>query len=436
LLLSEGIDILKKAAIHTLGCRVNQYESEAIGEMMVKAGYEIVPFSDFADCYIINTCTVTGMSDRKSRQIIRRAKHQNPDSVVVVTGCYAQTAPDDVMKIEGVNLVVGTNDRKKIPQLVGNALGNSLCVVDDIMDVREFEELDVETYFERTRAFLKIQDGCNQYCSYCIIPYARGRVRSRKKENIISEVQRLTKNGYKEFVLSGIHVASYGLDLGDTNLLDIIKSIHEIDGVERIRIGSVEPSIITEEFVSELAKIPEFCPHFHISLQSGCDKTLLRMNRKYTADEYMKAVCAVRNNLDNPAVSTDIMVGFSGETEEDFVESCEFVKKVGFSKLHVFPYSIRRGTRAEKFSGAVSKPEKDRRCAKMIEIGNEMTSAFLNSQVGKSAEVLFERQCGIGLYEGFTKNYAKVIKKSDVDISGEILSVNITSVEDDHLLAD
>lgn len=427
---------MKKAAIHTLGCRVNQYESEAIGEMMVKAGYELVPFSEFADCYIINTCTVTGMSDKKSRQIIRRAKHVNPEAVVVVTGCYAQTAPDEIQKIDGVNIIVGTNDRKKIPQLVENAQNDSVCTVGNIMDVREFEELDVETYFERTRAFLKIQDGCNQFCSYCIIPYARGRVRSRKKENIISEVKRLAENGYREFVLSGIHVASYGIDLGDTNLLDIIKSIHKIDGVERIRIGSVEPSIITDEFVAEIAKIPEFCPHFHISLQSGCDKTLKAMNRRYTANEYMKSVEAVRKNLDNPAISTDVMVGFSGETEGDFVKSCEFVEKVGFSKLHVFPYSVRRGTRAENFEGAVSPEEKDRRCAEMIKIGNRMTEKFLESQIGLCTDVLFERPCGGGLYEGFTKNYVKVVKKSDTDISGKILNIHAVSVDGEHLSAE
>ena len=427
---------MKKAAIHTLGCRVNQYESEAIGEMMVKAGYELVPFSEFADCYIINTCTVTGMSDKKSRQIIRRAKHVNPEAVVVVTGCYAQTAPDEIQKIDGVNIIVGTNDRKKIPQLVENAQNDSVCTVGNIMDVRDFEELDVETYFERTRAFLKIQDGCNQFCSYCIIPYARGRVRSRKKENIISEVKRLAENGYREFVLSGIHVVSYGIDLGDTNLLDIIKSIHKIDGVERIRIGSVEPSIITDEFVSELAKIPEFCPHFHISLQSGCDKILKAMNRRYTANEYMKSVEAVRKNLDNPAISTDVMVGFSGETEGDFVKSCEFVEKVGFSKLHVFPYSVRRGTRAENFEGAVSPEEKDRRCAEMIKIGNRMTEKFLESQIGLCTDVLFERPCGGGLYEGFTKNYVKVVKKSDTDISGKILNIHAVSVDGEHLSAE
>lgn len=427
---------MKKAAIHTLGCRVNQYESEAIGEMMVKAGYELVPFSEYADCYIINTCTVTGMSDRKSRQMIRRAKHQNPEAVLVVTGCYAQTASDEVKKIDGVNIVVGTNDRKNIPRLIEKAKANQICTVKDIMDVREFEELDVETYFERTRAFLKIQDGCNQYCSYCIIPYARGRVRSRKKDNIIAEVRRLAANGYKEFVFSGIHVASYGKDLGNTDLLDIISSVHSIEGVERIRIGSIEPSVITDKFVSELSEIPEFCPHFHISLQSGCDKTLKAMNRKYTADEYMKAVCAVRDNLENSAVSTDIMVGFSGETDEDFIKSCDFVKKVGFSKLHVFPYSVRKGTRAEKFDGKIPNAEKDRRCAEMIKIGNEMNKKFMNSQIGLDTDVLFERACGNGLYEGFTKNYVKVIKKSETDISGKILRVHINSVEGDFLSAE
>ena len=425
-----------KAAIHTLGCRVNHYESEAIGEMMVKAGYELVSFSEKADCYIINTCTVTGMSDRKSRQIIRRAKQLNPDCVVVVTGCYAQTAPDDVLKIDSVNLVVGTNDRKKIPELVEKAKSERICTVGDIMEVREFEELNVETYFERTRAFLKIQDGCNQYCSYCIIPYARGRVRSRRKENVLSEVKRLAENGYKEFVLSGIHVASYGKDLGDTDLLDIVKSVHEIEGVERIRIGSIEPSVITDEFAYELSKLPKFCPHFHISLQSGCDNTLKRMNRKYTADEYMKSVEAVRKHFENPGISTDVMVGFSGETEADFEASCNFVEKVAFSKLHVFPYSVRRGTRAEGFDGVVPNEEKNRRCSKMIEIGEKSTGEFLTDQIGRYANVLFEQPCGDGYYEGFTENYAKVYKKSDMDLSGEIIRVKITGLHNGGLLVE
>ena len=425
-----------KAAIHTLGCRVNHYESEAIGEMMVKAGYELVSFSEKADCYIINTCTVTGMSDRKSRQIIRRAKQLNPDCVVVVTGCYAQTAPDDVLKIDSVNLVVGTNDRKKIPELVEKAKSERICTVGDIMEVREFEELNVETYFERTRAFLKIQDGCNQYCSYCIIPYARGRVRSRRKENVLSEVKRLAGNGYKEFVLSGIHVASYGKDLGDTDLLDIVKSVHEIEGVKRIRIGSIEPSVITDEFACELSKLTKFCPHFHISLQSGCDKTLKQMNRKYTADEYMKSVEAVRKHFENPGISTDVMVGFSGETEADFEASCSFVEKVAFSKLHVFPYSVRRGTRAEGFDGVVPNEDKNRRCSKMIEIGEKSTADFLTDQIRRYANVLFEQPCGDGYYEGFTENYAKVFKKSDVDLSGEIIRVKITGLHNGGLLAE
>ena len=427
---------LKKVAIHTLGCRVNHYESEAIGELMEKSGYEIVPFSEKADCYIINTCTVTGMSDRKSRQIIRRSKQLNPDCVVVVTGCYAQTKPEEVLKIDGVNLIVGTNNRKDIPALVEKARCEKICNVGDIMQVREFEELNVENYFERTRAFLKIQDGCNQYCSYCIIPYARGRVRSRKKENVLAEVKKLADNGYKEFVLSGIHVASYGKDLGDTDLLDIVRSVHEIEGVERIRIGSIEPSIITDEFAKELSELPKFCPHFHISLQSGCNNTLKTMNRKYTAEEYMDSVNAVRRHFENAAISTDVMVGFSGETEEDFKESCDFVRKVSFSKLHVFPYSVRPGTRAEKFSGVVPSEEKNRRCSEMIKIGEESAEKFMNLQVGKTSKVLFEQMADNGLYEGFTENYVKVMYKSDRDISGEIISVTIKSVEEGFLLAE
>ena len=427
---------MKKAAIHTLGCRVNYYESEAIGELMVKAGYTLVPFTEKADCYIINTCTVTGMSDRKSRQIIRRAKQMNPDCIIVVTGCYAQTAPDDVLKIESVNLVVGTHNRTEIPKLVEKARSERICTVGDIMEIREFEELNIDSYFERTRAFLKIQDGCNQYCSYCIIPYARGRVRSRKKENVIAEVKRLAANGYKEFVLSGIHVASYGKDLGNTDLLDIVKSVHDIEGVERIRIGSIEPCIITDEFAAELSALPKFCPHFHISLQSGCDNTLKSMNRKYTAAEYMESVKAIRNNFENPGISTDVMVGFSGETEKDFEDSCTFVEKVAFSKLHVFPYSIRRGTRAEKFDGIVPNEEKNRRCAAMIEIGDRSADEFLKAQVGRISDVLFEQQADNGLYEGFTENYVKVMMESDTDISGEIIRVKLKEAADGFLYAE
>ncbi len=427
---------MKKAAIHTLGCRVNQYESEAIGEMMQKAGYTIVPFSEYADCYIINTCTVTGMSDKKSRQIIRRAKHNNKDAIVVVTGCYAQTAPSEVLKIEGVNIVVGTNNRGDIPRLVEEASGSPVSTVSDIMTVREFEEMSVETYFERTRAFLKIQDGCNQYCSYCIIPYARGRVRSRKPENILEEVKKLADSGYCEFVLSGIHVASYGKDIGNTDLLDIVKRVHEIEGVKRIRIGSIEPSIITDEFAKELSKLPKFCPHFHISLQSGCDNTLKSMNRKYTSFEYMKSLEAVRRNFENSAVSTDVMVGFSGETEADFAASCEFVRECAFSKLHVFPYSVRKGTRAEKFTGKLSQEIKNQRCEKMIDIGKESAEKFLKSQIGKTANVLFEREYKDGIYEGYSENYTRVLKKSDTDLSGQILNVKITSVKEESLVAD
>lgn len=432
---------MKKAAIHTLGCKVNQYESEAIASMMQEAGYEMVPFDDYADCYIINTCTVTSLSDRKSRQMIRRAKKHNPNAIVVATGCYAQTAPEDVSRIDGVNVIVGTSRRAEIPKLIEQAADRPVWAVRDIMQEREFESLHVPAYQERTRAFLKIQDGCDRYCSYCIIPYARGRVRSRPLADIVSEVEELCGKGYCEFVLSGIHVASYGKDLENIGLFDAIACVNRIKGVKRVRLGSVEPGCMTKEFVTALASMENFCPHFHISLQSGSARTLKRMNRHYTPEEYLASVEAVRDSFKNPAISTDVMVGFCGETEEEFEESYQFVKRVGFSQIHVFPYSVRKGTRAAGFPDHVSPERKEERVSRMLALGESLSRAFLESQQGETAQVLAERQIGDGLYEGFTKNYARVHfaageekGKSDKNgLIGQIVTVKLKRAEKDFI---
>ncbi len=432
---------MKKAAIHTLGCKVNQYESEAIASMMQEAGYEMVPFDGYADCYIVNTCTVTSLSDRKSRQMIRRAKKHNPNAIVVATGCYAQTAPEAVSQIEGVNLVVGTAHRAEIPDLIEQAAERQVCTVGDIMQEREFESLHVSAYQERTRAFLKIQDGCDRYCSYCIIPYARGRVRSRPLADIISEVEELCEKGYCEFVLSGIHVASYGKDLENIGLLNVLEQVDRIKGVKRVRLGSLEPGCITKEFVTALAAMDKFCPHFHISLQSGSARTLERMNRHYTPEEYLVSAEVVRDSFKNPAISTDVMVGFCGETEEEFEESYQFVKQVGFSQIHVFPYSVRKGTRAADFPDHVSSMVKEERASRMLALGESLSRSFLESQQGRTAQVLAERGIGDGMYEGFTENYARVHfavgdKKGTSDkngLTGQIMPVKLNRAEKDFI---
>ena len=354
-------EIMKKVAFCTLGCKVNQYETEAISEMFVKNGYEIVDFEEFADVYIINTCTVTNLSDRKSRQMIRRAKKNNQNSIIVAVGCYAQVSPDEVLSIPEVNLVIGTKDKGKILENI-NVIKEGMDkvnLVQDIVKTREFEELGVEVYKERTRAYIKIQEGCNQFCSYCIIPYARGPIRSRSVDYILDEVNKLALNGYKEIVLTGIHIASYGKDIKNTSLLDIIKKVHEIDGVERIRLGSIEPTTITQEFVDEISKLHKVCPHFHISLQSGCDSTLKRMNRKYTTDEYSAAVKLLRDSIEDVSITTDVMVGFPGETEEEFLSTVNFLKEINFAAMHVFKYSQRKGTPAADFKEQVS-PQRSR----------------------------------------------------------------------------
>ena len=421
---------MRSVAFCTLGCKVNQYESEAMSEMFKGAGYVINDFEDISDVYVINTCTVTGTGDKKSRQMIRRAKHNNPDAIIAVVGCYSQVSPEEVAKIDGVNLILGTNDRSHIVELVEQCMENDsepIFAVGDIMKTRKYEQLWVTSYDDRTRAYVKIEDGCNEFCSYCIIPYARGPIRSRPVEDIAKEVAELAKSGFCEVVLTGIHLASYGKDRGDISLIDAIRAVHDIDGIERIRLGSLEPRLLTEDFVREIADMPKVCDHFHISLQSGCDDTLKRMNRKYTADDFYQGVCRLRKYYKNPAITTDIIVGFAGETEDEFEQSLDFVGKVSFSEAHVFPYSIRKGTKAAKMPGQLPGDVKDERAHRMGDMCRALHEEYMDSFVGETVSVLFERETEDGMYEGHTTNYIRVNVPSDTDISHKILNVKIKS---------
>ena len=425
---------MKKAAIHTLGCKVNQYESEAMAELLQQDGYEIVPFDSTADCYLINTCTVTSLSDRKSRQMIRRAKKRNPEALLVVTGCYAQTAPEEIQKIPEVDLIIGTSRRNELPQLIREAQHKQLCAVEDIMKQTEFETLHIASCSSnRVRAFLKVQDGCDRYCSYCMIPYARGHVRSRPLRYVLEEIKRLAEKGVLEIVLSGIHVASYGRDLEGETLLTLVQRAHEIPGIQRIRLGSLEPNCVTEEFASALARLPKFCPQFHLSLQSGCDNTLKRMNRHYTAREYEEGVSLLRRYFPGAGITTDVMVGFAGETQEDFAESMRFVEKIGFSQLHVFPYSIRKGTKAASFPDQIAPQVKEQRAAAMIALGNRLTREFIASKNGTAAKVLVEQQISPGLYQGYTPEYVRVHIPSRQDITGQLITVSLHSPQEEFI---
>ena len=429
---------MKKAASFALGCKVNQYESEAIAELFAEKGYEIVGIDEEADVYVINTCTVTNFGDKKSRQLIRKVKRQNENAIVAVVGCYAQTAPKELMEIVGVNLVIGTKDRAQIVEMVeqydrANGVENH---VSDIMKERVFEPLSIQKLANRTRAYLKIQDGCSQYCSYCIIPYARGPIRSREPQEVVAEVKRLAENGFKEVVLTGIHVASYGKDRRDTSLLDILKQVHEVEGIERIRFSSIEPNVVTEEFAQTMAALPKVCDHFHLSLQSGCDKTLKEMNRKYDTEKYRQAAATLRKYLPKVALTTDIIVGFPGETEEDFRESYAFAEEIGFAKIHVFPYSPKRGTPAAARKDQLLNAVKAERSHTLIQLSDRMAADFLADAVGTDAEVLYERAVGEGIYEGHTTNYMKVHGRSEVDLTNRICKTHITRAEGEMLFGD
>lgn len=431
---------MKKAALHNLGCKVNAYETEAMQHLLEEAGYEIVPFTQKADVYVINTCSVTNMADRKSRQMLHKAKKNNPDSIVVATGCYVQTSEKEVLNDLSVDIVIG-NDRKHdlVRLLEEYSLDSVNDTVDDINDGKhDFEELFIDQTKEHTRAFIKVQDGCNQFCSYCIIPYARGRVRSRRFENVIAEVERLAANGFKEVVLTGIHLSSYGVDFEEaTGLLELIQAVNAVKGIERIRLGSLEPKIVTEHFASELSKLDKICPHFHLSLQSGCDETLKRMNRKYTTKEYERGCELLRKYFVHPAITTDVIVGFPGETEEEFEQTKAYLEHIHFYEMHIFKYSKRKGTRAAVMPDQIDEQVKAARSEKLIALGHDMSKEFRKFYIGKNEEVLFEEKAVIGdkeYFVGYTKEYVKVAKKTDENLENQIVSGRISGMLTDEIL--
>lgn len=426
----------KIVAFLTLGCKVNTYETEAVEELLKTKGYEIGKFEEYADVYIVNTCTVTAMSDKKSRQMIRRTKKINPQAIVVVMGCYSQKSPKEILEIEEVNLVLGTSNRKALLEEIENIKHtDKRIIVEDIMKIRDFEELEISEVRDRARALVKIQDGCDRFCSYCIIPYTRGPVRSRKLEGIIDEVKRIVENGYKEVVLTGIHVASYGKDLGDNALIDVIEKISEIDDLERIRTSSVEPLIITEEFVQRLAKLPKFCPHFHLSLQSGSDSVLKRMNRRYTAQEYKRAVETIRNTFAYAAITTDVIVGFPEETDEEFKETYDFLKEIKLYETHVFRYSPREGTKAADIPDQVEPNVKNQRSELLIKLNEINKSNFEKQHIGKTVDILFETAEN-GYSIGHTKNYIKVGVKTSENLVNQVMLAKITEVTEQFAVAE
>jgi threonylcarbamoyladenosine tRNA methylthiotransferase MtaB len=431
---------MKKAALHNLGCKVNAYETEAMQHLLEEAGYEIVPFTQKADVYVINTCSVTNMADRKSRQMLHKAKKNNPDSIVVAAGCYVQTSEKEVLNDLSVDIVIG-NDRKHdlVRLLEEYSLDSVNDTVDDINDGKhDFEELFIDQTKEHTRAFIKVQDGCNQFCSYCIIPYARGRVRSRRFENVIAEVERLAANGFKEVVLTGIHLSSYGVDFEEaTGLLELIQAVNAVKGIERIRLGSLEPKIVTEHFASELSKLDKICPHFHLSLQSGCDATLKRMNRKYTTKEYERGCELLRKYFVHPAITTDVIVGFPSETEEEFEQTKAYLEHIHFYEMHIFKYSKRKGTRAAVMPDQIDEQIKAARSEKLIALGHDMSKEFRKFYIGKNEEALFEEKAVIGdkeYFVGYTKEYVKVAKKTDENLENQIVSGRISGMLTDEIL--
>ena len=430
----------KKAALHNLGCKVNAYELEAIQQMLEQKGYEIVPFASGADVYIINTCTVTNIADRKSRQMLHKAKKMNPDAVVVACGCYVQAAGEKLEEDTAIDLIVGNNKKKEIPEILeayfrereeGRAASGAWLT--DMAHNREYETLSISRTEEHTRAFIKVQDGCNQFCTYCIIPYARGRVRSRRPEEVLAEVQRLAASGCQEIVLTGIHLSSYGVDLEEEqDLLALIRTVHSVEGIRRIRLGSLEPGIITESFAEAIAALPKVCPHFHLSLQSGCDTVLQRMNRRYRSEEYMEKCRLLRRVYDRPALTTDVIVGFPGETEEEFEASRAFVEQVHFFETHIFKYSRREGTRAAAMPGQISEQEKTRRSHVLLELDGRRRWEYMESFLGEERDVLFEERVqadGREYWTGHTREYLKVLVPAEKeDYENQMIPVKLTEI--------
>lgn len=415
----------KTAALHNLGCKVNAYETQAMRQMLEEAGYKIVDFTEKADVYVVNTCSVTNIADRKSRQMIHRARKSNPNGIVVAAGCYAQTKTEEMEGQNAADIVIGNNNKHTLIHAIRSFEedNDKRVSVLPINHVQPYERLWMTRPAERTRAFLKVQDGCNQFCSYCIIPYARGRVRSRRLSDVLEEAKELASNGCREIVLTGIHLSSYGTDTGE-NLLDLIRECAKIEGIVRVRLGSLEPGIITEAFADALAKIPEICPHFHLSLQSGCDRTLLRMNRKYTTEEYKKSCEMLRKRFAHPAITTDVIVGFPGETEEEFASTKAFLKEIHFYEMHIFKYSKREGTRAAAMEGQVPPDIKAARSAELITLGHAMSKEFRDYYIGREAEVLMEEsfaQDGKQYFAGYTKEYVKICLETQENIENQLV---------------
>ena len=412
----------KKVAFHTLGCKVNQYETNAMIQQFLAKEYQLVNFNEFADVYVINTCTVTNMADKKSRQMLRKVKDLNSDSIVVAVGCYSQVAADYVAKIEEIDIILGNDEKKDVVKFVESFEKNKLISVSDINKSKEYLEFGTVLHLETTRAVIKIQDGCNNFCSYCIIPYARGRIRSRSKDSVLNEIKEIVKLGIKEVVLTGIHIASYGKDKNDGYyLIDLIEDINKIEGLERIRLGSLEPLVITEEFCERLGKVDKICEHFHLSLQSGCDATLKRMNRKYLTEDFRKCVHLLRNTFKEVSLTTDIIVGFPGETEEEFNETFEFLKEIKFFKMHVFKYSRRNGTVAASMLNQVQEDIKEERSKKLIDLSNQYEFEYIKEYIGKEVEVLVEEEKN-GYWVGHTKNYLVIkIKNTGKNLKNQII---------------
>jgi len=437
---------MNTVAFHSLGCKVNSYETDIMQQKFTENGFRVVPFTQKADVYVINTCTVTNIADRKSRQMLHRAKAMNPDAIVIATGCYVQTDTEGVLKDASVDIAIGNNEKSRIIEILQEYASKQkkTSSILDIMHTSEYESMMLTETAERTRAYIKIQDGCNQFCTYCLIPFARGPVRSRVKEEILEEIKALAIKGYNEFVLTGIHVSSYGVTrpghLEENRLAELLEDINAMPEVHRIRLSSLEPRVMTEEFVQRISALKKLCPHFHLSLQSGCDETLKRMNRHYTCEEFLAGVSLLRKYFDDPAITTDVIVGFPGETDEEFDKSLKFAETVGFYEMHIFKYSKRKGTVAEKMPGQVSGVIKDARSDKMEALEREMSVAFRKRHIGKAYSILFEEEKTIDgkkYYIGHTPEYIKVAAASDADLSDKIETRTLTGfLTDDILLAE
>ena len=432
-----------KAALHNLGCKVNAYETEAMQQILEEAGYEIVPFSEYADVYVINTCSVTNMADRKSRQMLHRAKKQNPDAIVVGAGCYVQTKEAQALVDESIDIVIGNNKKHELVPLLREYEASHrkmACVADINHEKQAYEELSLSRTAEHTRAFIKVQDGCNQFCTYCIIPFARGRVRSRELPDVLQEIRTLAKSGYREVVLTGIHLSSYGVDNGES-LLHLIEAVHELEGIERIRLGSLEPRIVTDAFAKRLSELPKICPHFHLSLQSGCDTVLSRMNRRYDTAEYEVGCALLRRYFEHPAITTDVIVGFPGETDEEFETTERYLERILFYEMHIFQYSRREGTKAAAMPDQVPEAVKKERSEKLLALGHRMSEEFRRYYLGRQVTALLEEEFlydGKRYYTGYTKEYVKVAVETEKDLSNTFVTGTLKTqlTEDIYLLVE